>query len=109
MRTLPSWQIAFLGLRQFPQNLTMSEVTTFFSFNDGERLANQSRRGDRLRLASGIHLGFLKLTGTTLSAIDQILMLVLIKVTDELNLPRVDIATVRSLYRSRKRTLYEHQ
>ena len=56
MRTLPAWQIAFLGLRQFPQNLTMFEVTTFFSFNDGERLAIQSRRGDHLRLASGIHL-----------------------------------------------------
>jgi len=57
MRTLPSWQIPFLGLRQFPRSLTLFEIATFFSFNDEERRAIQSRRGDHLRLAFGIHLG----------------------------------------------------
>ena len=109
MRTLPSWQIPFLGLRQFPRNLTQFEIATFFSFNDEERRAIQSRRGDHLRLAFGIHLGFLKMTGTTLSAVDRIPVFVLMQVANELDLPHVDIATVRSLYRRRKRTLYEHQ
>lgn len=109
MRTLPSWQIPFLGLRQFPRSLTLFEIDTFFSFNDEERSAIQSRRGDHLRLAFGIHLAFLKMTGTTLSAVDRIPMFVLMQVSDQLSLPHVDIATVRSLYRRRKRTLYEHQ
>ena len=105
MRTLPSWQIPFLGLRQFPRNLTQIEIATFFSFNDEERRAIQSRRGDHLRLAFGIHLGFLKMTGTKLSAVDRIPVFVLMQVANELDLPHVDIATIRSLYRRRKRTL----
>ena len=109
MRLLSSWQIPFLGLRQFPQGLNLFEIETFFSFSDDERNAIQSRRGDHLRLAFGIHLGFLKMTGTTLSALDRIPVFVLTRVADDLALPHVDIATVRSLYRKRKRTLYEHQ
>ncbi|NND89882.1 MAG: DUF4158 domain-containing protein [Granulosicoccus sp.] len=31
------------------------------------------------------------------------------QVADDLDLPHMDIATVRSLYQRRKRTLYEHQ
>ncbi len=72
MRTPPSWQIPFLGLRQFPRSLTLFELATFFSFNDEERGATQSKRGDHRRLAFGIHLGFLKMAGTTLSAVDRI-------------------------------------
>ena len=41
--------------------------------------------------------------------VDRIPIFVLMQVADELDLPHMDIATVRSLYRRRKRTLYEHQ
>ena len=77
MRSLSSWQIPFLGLRHFPANLTLFEIRTFFSFSEQERTAIRSRRGDHLRLAFGIHVGFLKMTGTTLSALDRIPIFVL--------------------------------
>ena len=109
MQSLPSWQIPFLGLRHFPRSLTQFEIETFFSFTDEERVAIRTRRGDHLRLAFGIHLGFLKMTGGTLNAMDRIPMFVLAQVSVELDLPNIDIATVRSLYKKRKRTLYEHQ
>lgn len=109
MRSLSSWQIPFLGLRHFPANLTLFEIRTFFSFSEEERTAIRSRRGDHLRLAFGIHVGFLKMTGTTLSALDRIPIFVLSQVAEELDLPHINIATVRSLYHRRKRTLYEHQ
>lgn len=63
MRSLPSWQIPFLGVRHFPRSLTHFEIKTFFSFSEKERAAIRTRRGDELRLAFGIHLGFLKMTG----------------------------------------------
>lgn len=72
MRSQLSWQMPFLGLRQFPRSLTLFEPATFFSFNDQERNAIQSSQGDHLRLAFGILLGFLEMTGTTSSAVDRI-------------------------------------
>ncbi len=109
MRSLPSWQVPFLGLKRFPRALTRFEIDTFFTFADAELAAIHSRRVDALRLATGVHLGFLRMTGTTLDALDRIPAFVLARVATELDLPSVDIATVRSLYRRRRRTLFEHQ
>ena len=109
MRPLPSWQIPFLGLAHFPPALTRFEINTFFTFTDAELAAIRTRRGEALRLASGVHLGFLRMSGTTLDALDRIPALVLAHVAEQLDVPSMDIATVRSLYRRRRSTLFEHQ
>lgn len=109
MRVLPSWQLPFLGIARFPRALTQFEINTFFTFDELELDAIRTRRGDALRLASGVHLGFLKMSGMTLDALDRIPMFVLAHVAGQIDVPSMDIATVRSLYRRRRRTLFEHQ
>jgi len=105
----PSCQIPFLGLARFPRALTQFEINTFFTFDGRELDATRTRRGDALRLASGVHLGFLKMSGKTLDALDQIPIFVLARVAAQIDVPTMDIATVRSLYRRRQRTLFDHQ
>ncbi len=109
MHTPPSWQQPYLGLKEFPRGLTEYEVRAFFYFDEGERAAIQSRRGSDLRLAAALHLGFIKMTGATLDAVDRVPLPVLGTVTRSLNIPQVELVTLRALYRRRQRTLFEHQ
>ena len=65
-----NWHIAYLGLRELPADLTDFELAYFFSYSDAERAAIESRRGPLHKLASAIHIGFIKMTGRTLDAFE---------------------------------------
>ena len=62
----------------------------------------------RLRLAAALQLGFVRLTGTTLDAVDYVPRSVLDLVGRQLELPAPQLATLRALYR-RERTLFAQQ
>ncbi len=102
------WQQPFLGLREFPLELTAFEVEYFFSFSPQERKAVESRRGAHHRLGAVIHLGFIRMTGRALDALDRIPAQVLIHVGEQLDIQAPELSTLRALY-GRGRTLFEHQ
>jgi TnpA family transposase len=103
------WQLPFLGLHQFPADLTEFEIRYFFTFTPHERAAIWSRYGDHHRLAVAIHLGFIRMTGCTLDAFDSLPLAVLRYLRDQLGLPiPARPTTLRALYR-RGQTLLDHQ
>jgi len=102
------WQLPFLGLREFPADLTPFEIQYFFTFTPQERVAIASRYGDHHRLAAALHIGFLKMTGRTLDAFDTIPLPVLQHVQAHLGLQPPEPPSLRALY-SRGQTLLAHQ
>ena len=108
MLTLPRWQEQFLGLAEIPRGLTDLEIGYFFRFSAAEREAIASRRGDYHQLAAALQLAFIRMTGRTLDALDRIPLRVLIYLTDTLQLPTVELATLRALY-ARQWTRFDHQ
>ncbi len=103
-----TWQYPFLGLRQFPPEVTEFEIHHFFGCNREELAAINTRRGDLHRIAAAVHMGFIKMTGRTLDAFDRIPASVLSFVGEQLNLVAPELSTLRALYRW-KATLFEHQ
>jgi TnpA family transposase len=105
------WQLPFLGLREFPADLTPFEIQYFFTFTPQERTAILSRYGDHHRLAAALHIGFLKMTGRTLAAFDAVPLPVLQHVREHLGLqtpPSEELTSLSVLY-SRGQTLLDHQ
>jgi hypothetical protein len=96
MQTLRSWQQPFLGLKEFPLGLAEFEIHSFFDFDAHELAAIRSRRGVNLRLAAALHLGFIKMTGSTIDALDRVPGQVLQIVAQQLDLPQYDIVTLRA-------------
>jgi hypothetical protein len=62
----------------------------------------------RLRLGAAIQLGFVRMTGTTLNALDNVPTSLLEYVAHQLMLPAPELATLRALYRN-ERTRFAHQ
>jgi TnpA family transposase len=102
------WQLPFLGLHEFPADLTEFEIRYFFTFTPHERQAILSRYGDHHRLAAAVHMGFIKMTGRTLDAFDTLPVLVLRHLSTELGLQIPELTTLRALY-GRGQTLLDHQ
>lgn len=61
-------QLAYLGMRHFPQELSEFELNIFFTFSARERALIDGRRSHLYRLAVALHLGFVRMTGRTLDA-----------------------------------------
>lgn len=102
------WQLHFLGLAQIPADITEFEIVRFFSIGVAERRAIMTRRSARHRLAVAVHLGFMRMTGRALDALEILPAPLLSYLEEQLSLPVPDIASLRALYR-RGRTLFEHQ
>jgi hypothetical protein len=102
------WQLPFLGLREFPADLTEFEIRYFFTSTPPEREAIVSRYGDQHRLAVALQIGFIKMTGRTLDAFDTLPVRVLRHLSTELGLQIPELTTPRTLYR-RGQTLLDHQ
>jgi hypothetical protein len=98
----------YLGWRKFPRELTSFEARRFFTFSATDRRELRVRYTRRLRLGAALQLGFVRLTGTTLDALDYVPRTVLDLLGRQLNLPAPQLATLRALYR-RERTLFAHQ
>lgn len=105
MRTL-LW--SYLGWRRFPRELSAFEVRHFFSLTRRDREALRKRIRTRARLGAAIQLGFVRMTGTMLEALEHVPRAVFAHVAHQLALPAPELGTLRALY-GRRSTLFEHQ
>lgn len=108
MPEIRRWQYQYLGTSTFPKTLSAVELQAFFMFSDDELKALRTRRKDVLRIAAGVQLGFLKMTGCPLSALRVIPPRLLNYVATQLNCTPIAVASLRAIY-ERPKTLYEHQ
>lgn len=109
MSDLHRWQLQYLGTPTFPKNITVVELQAFFTYSEIELAALRTRYKSDLRIAAGVQLGFLKMTGTPLETVLVIPPNLLRYVGKQLGARQLTIASLRALYKKRPRTLYEHQ
>ncbi|KVN88830.1 hypothetical protein WJ68_04645 [Burkholderia ubonensis] len=95
------WRLAYLGMRHFPHELTEFELNTFFTFSARERALIDGRRSHLYRLAVGLHLGFVRMTGRTLGAYKQIPKRRWHHLGEQLGVEPPDLGTLRALYDDR--------
>lgn len=105
---MQSWQVPLLGRRRFAGELTAFEIERFFTLSEVERINVRSRRNDRHRVAVAIHVGFIRMTGRGLDAVESVPQRVLHYIGEQLQVQAPDLATLRALYR-RPQTLLDHQ
>ena len=102
------WQLAFLGRRELPNELTTFELRYFFSFNDAERRVIRTRRRALNQLGAALHLGFMKMSGCALDAFEMVPRTLLTHLGRQLDMDVPSVTSVRALY-GRRATLFEHQ
>lgn len=106
---MPNWHEPHLGLAEFPKNLNDWEIEYFFTFKTQELEALKTRYKPLLRVAAAIQLGFLKMTGRGIEAIHVVPRKLLSHIGDQLGELAPTIASIRSLYSRRGRTLHDHR
>jgi len=99
---------AYLGRTSIPRDLTDFELREFFTLSAADRRAIRVAVRKRLRLAMALQLGFLRMTGATLNALDYIPRELLDLLGKQLGHDAPMLATLRSLYR-RRMSLFRHQ
>jgi TnpA family transposase len=104
-----NWHVPYLGWTRLPAEVSEFEITHFFSLRAEERSAVLTRYRDSLRLAAALQIGFLKMCGRPLDAIQRVPADLLKHLGEQLEIAAPTIATLRALYMKRRRTLYEHQ
>jgi hypothetical protein len=104
-----AWHVPYLGWTRLPAEVSEFEITHFFSLRAEERSAVLTRYRDSLRLGAALQIGFLKMCGRPLDAIQRVPADLLKHLGEQLEIPAPTIATLRALYLKRRRTLYEHQ
>ena len=102
------WHTSWLGLKQFPTELSAFDLDQFFTLDAADQQIVTSRRRSTHRLGIALQIGFIRMTGCTLDAVQIVPATALHHVAAQLHLPAPDIATLRAMY-ARRRTLYEHQ
>ncbi len=103
------WQLAYLGMRQMPRELSEFELATFFTFSPKERALIDARRSHLYRLACAVHIGFVRMTGRTLDASKQVPKFLWAYVGAQLGITPPDMGTLSALYDGRTDTLVDHQ
>jgi Domain of unknown function (DUF4158) len=104
-----AWHVPYLGWTRLPADVSEFEITHFFSLRAEERSAVLTRYRDSLRLGAALQVGFLKICGRPLEAIQRVPADLLKHLGEQLEIAAPTIATLRALYLKRRRTLYEHQ
>jgi Domain of unknown function (DUF4158) len=104
-----AWHVPYLGWTRLPTDVSEFEITHFFSLRAEERSAVLTRYRDSLRLGAGLQIGFLKMCGRPLDAVQRVPADLLKYLGEQLEISAPTIATLRALYLKRRRTLYEHQ
>ena len=102
------WEHRYLGEERFPATLSALEIEHFFTLDAHELAQVRERRGPLNRLALGLQVGFLKMTGTTLNSVELIPSEILDHLGRQLDCVPPRIASIRAFYRRRRRTLFEH-
>jgi Domain of unknown function (DUF4158) len=103
------WHVPYLGWTRLPAEVSDFEITHFFSLRAEERSSVLTRYRDSLRLGAALQIGFLKMCGRPLDAIQRVPANLLKHLGEHLEIAAPTIATLRALYMKRRRTLYEHQ
>ncbi len=104
-----AWHVPYLGWTRLPAEVSEFEITHFFSLRAEVRSAVSTRYRDSLRLGAALQIGFLKMCGRPLDAVQRVPADLLKHLGEQLEIPAPTIATLRALYLKRRRTLYEHQ
>jgi len=104
-----AWQIPYLGWQKLPADLSAFEIEHFFTLKVEERRAVRWRYKSVLRLGAALQIGFLKMCGRPLDAVQRVPAPLLKHLGEQLAVPSPDLATLRGLYSRRRRTLHEHQ
>jgi Domain of unknown function (DUF4158) len=104
-----AWHVPYLGWTRLPAEVSEFEITHFFSLRANDLGAVLTRYRDSLRLGAALQIGFLKMCGRPLDAIQRVPADLLQHLGKQLEIPAPTIATLRALYLRRRRTLYEHQ
>lgn len=102
------WDHRYLGEEQFPTTLSAFEIAHFFTLSEDELALVRERRGRLNRLAFGLQIGFLKMTGGTLNSVEIIPAAALDHLGRQLACLPPRLASIRAFYR-RRRTLFDHQ
>src|SRR5260370_6697703 len=102
------WEHRYLGEERFPETLSALEIEHFFTFDEDELASVRERRSPLNRLALALQVGFLKMTGGTLNAVELIPPEILDHLGRQLDCVPPRIASLRAFYRRRRRTLFEH-
>ena len=105
---LDAWHATYLGRRRLPSELTAFELEAFFSFSDAERRTIEQRREPALRLSLALQIGFLRMSGRLLDAIDLVPSALWKHLGEQFGVAAPDVASLRAMYRRRK-TLFDHQ
>ncbi len=103
------WRLAYLGMRQIPQELSEFELATFFTYSPKERALIDARRSPLYRLAVAVHIGFIRMTGRTLDACKQVPRFLWAHVGAQVGVTPPDMGTLNALYDGRTDTLSNHQ
>jgi TnpA family transposase len=108
---MPDWDLQYLGATIIPPNLSSVEIEHFFTLRPSEIETVSKSRGASNRLGLALHIGFLRLSGTLLNSTDLIPEAVLRHIGRQIAPVErpPQIASIRSLYRRRGRTLFDHQ
>jgi hypothetical protein len=102
------WQLAYLGRRTFPANITDFELRQAFTFGSEEQSEIRHAFRSRLRIGVALQLGFLRLTGTTLRTLEYVPAIVLRHLAAQFAVQGPELATLRAIYR-RAMTRIAHQ
>ncbi len=105
---MESWREQYLGVETIPASLTLAEIGFFFEPTERTRTFIESRRRPLTRLGLILHIGFLRMTGRPLAALERVPPAVLAFAAEHAGLPAPQIGTLRAIYR-RRMTLFEHQ
>ena len=70
--TMLAWHVPYLGWTRLPAEVSEFEITHFFSLRPEERGAVLTRYRDSLRLGAALQVGFLKMCGRPLDAVQRV-------------------------------------
>ena len=105
---MQSWHTTYLGLKDLPREFSAFELQAFFTFSRAERAVIDARYGATHKLGLALHMGFLRLSGRSLSAVRVVPVSLWIHLGKELGVRPPELASLKALY-GRRSTLFEHQ
>jgi hypothetical protein len=92
------WQDRFLGIGELPPELSIFEID-FFQFSAPDIAAIRKEFRPKYRIAVALQLGFMRLTGSRLNAINIVPRKLLNLVGEQIGASAPSIASLRSMYR----------
>ncbi|MFC4253110.1 Tn3 family transposase [Sinimarinibacterium flocculans] len=103
------WSERFLGISHIPGDLSAFELGEFFHLSNADVVAIKKAFRTRFRVAAGIQLGFIRMSGGTLTSFRTIPRELVKFIADQLGEAPPAVTSFRALYNTRERTRIEHQ